>query len=102
MTKNEGFSILCSKKSKILYFLIPLVEIWLVLLKLKFLVFCHSQIGLMLTKYGQNRSFWASNGSRIGFLKLFLPSHVLLFPKSVFKIISRYSCTYKLVVVLGN
>ena len=52
--KKEGFffAFCIRKKSKILYFLISLVEIWLVLLKLKILVSCHSQIGLMF-KNGQ-------------------------------------------------
>ena len=43
------------KNQKFYYFFISSVKIWLVQLKLKFLVSCHSQICLILTKNGQKQ-----------------------------------------------
>ena len=52
--KRRFFAFFSRKKLKILSFIIILVEIWLVELKLKFVAFCHTQIGPFLSKNGQN------------------------------------------------
>ena len=66
--KWRFFALFFEKNQKFYYFFISLIEIWLVQLKLKFLVSYHSEIGLILTK---NRSFWASIGSKLGYIEPF-------------------------------
>ena len=53
--KWRFFAFFSKKNLKFYIFFIYLVEIWLVQLKLKFLVSCHSQIGLILTKNGKKK-----------------------------------------------
>ena len=49
-----GFSHFFQEKYLKKYFVIILVQIWLVELKLKFVAFCYTQIGPFLSKNGQN------------------------------------------------
>ena len=76
---------------KIISFYIILVEIWLVQFKLNFFVFCHTQIGQILTKNGQKYVILGLKWLKIGFIELLSPNYVLIVPNFVFKVISQYS-----------
>ena len=56
---NEGYSHFWQEKIK--NFIFILVEIWLVELKLKFVVFCYTQIGPFLFKNREKKFFWGKN-----------------------------------------
>ena len=55
MIKAEVFPIFLKKKIKIIYFVIILVEFWLV--ELKYVAFCHTHIGPFYQKMVKIKSF---------------------------------------------
>ena len=67
-------------------FIIILVEIWLVELNLKFVAFCHTQIGPFLSKMVKMMSFWLKMTQNER-LSDFSPNYVVPFPNFVYNLI---------------
>ena len=80
MLKTEVFHIFFKKKLKIIYFIMILVEIWLVESKLEFVTVCHTQIGpFFVQKFSKSCHFWPKM-TQNGRLSDVLSNYVLMFP----------------------